>query len=472
MRGTIRFRLTLWYFLTSSAILLSFSFISYALMSHNIYKQLDELLTAQSINKSKELADELIESKAAPGGHFDFVPSYGFYTALVSDGRVIESDVPSEILKRIKKRPGIYGLGGKKPFLFTIDAPRRENMRVAVTHFAVNSAQYAVITVKAGRDIPEQLENIRNVFLVCIPLALLAASFGGYFLAGKSLKPVVDMAEQARDIGAKNLHTRLYVQNRNDELGRLAGVLNEMLDRIDSAFGNMTAFMADSSHELRTPVAIIEGETDVALSKDRGSEEYRESLSIVNGEAKRLSRIVNDMRLLSSHDAGERQTFPSSFYINELIDGCGRAAKTLALEKKLRLSVNNTGDIRMYGDEHLIRQMVMNLLDNAVRHTPENGTVTLSLKPVDKERVEIIVEDTGDGIAGEHKDRIFERFYRVDKGRSRKHGGSGLGLAIAKFAVESHGGSIDVESKPGHGSRFTVKMPLEYKPPDVLGHKD
>jgi heavy metal sensor kinase len=280
----------------------------------------------------------------------------------------------------------------------------------------------------------------------------------GLLLARKSLAPVVAMSRQAERISAKNLHERLTVKNADDELGQLARVFNELLSRLDRSFESMRTFMADASHELRTPLSIIRGEADVALSQDRDTAEYKEALAIIQDEAQRLSRLVDDMLALARADAGQSPLQIEEFYLNDLIEECCRAAQVLAIQKGVSLALQPTSDISFRGDEDLLRRMVMNLLDNAIKYTPAGGAVSVTLIE-ETGSVSIIVSDTGVGIPAESASHIFERFYRTNKARSRADGGSGLGLSIAKWVAEAHRGTISFASQPGQGSTFTVIIP-------------
>jgi signal transduction histidine kinase len=220
----------------------------------------------------------------------------------------------------------------------------------------------------------------------------------------------------------------------------------------------MREFMADASHELRTPLAVIRGEADVALSQDREPSEYRESLAIIQDEAGRLSRIVDDMMALARADAGQHPLKIQEFYLNDLVEEACRAMKVLAASNGITLTLGLLEDVTYKGDENLLRRLIMNLLDNAIKYTPAGGSVSVELV-CEPASVKIIISDTGIGIPAESARHVFERFYRVDKARSRADGGSGLGLAIARWVAEAHKGSIDLTSSPGRGSKFTLSLP-------------
>jgi len=316
------------------------------------------------------------------------------------------------------------------------------------------------------------MEEAGAVFAGLIPLAILLASAGGYFLARKSLAPVVAMSSQAGRIGAENLHERLAVQNEKDELGHLARSFNGLLNRLSESFDRQRRFMADASHELRTPVAILRGESEVALSlQARSSEEYRESLDVMHHESERLTRIVEDLFTLTRADAGQYPLQPSDFYLDELVTECVHSARTLAQAKKISLTFEGAPESPIYADESLIRRMFMNLLDNAIKYTPDYGRVTVSCQGNGKEYV-VNISDTGCGIPAELRPRIFERFFRADKARSRAEsdgGGAGLGLAIASWIAEAHHGRLELTGSDSTGSTFTAYLPSDSTHPASPG---
>ncbi|PYX62792.1 MAG: two-component sensor histidine kinase, partial [Acidobacteria bacterium] len=287
---------------------------------------------------------------------------------------------------------------------------------------------------------------VTATFAWVIPIALLLASVGGYFLARKSLAPVVAMSTQAGRIGAANLHERLAVQNDRDEMGHLAQSFNSLLDRLSQSFERQQRFMADASHELRTPVAILRGESEVALSQQaRSLEEYRESLGVLHHEAERLTHIVEDLFTLTRADAGQYPLQPGDFYLDELVAECVHSARTLALAKKISLNFKEAPESPIRADESLLRRMILNLLDNAIKYTSEGGRVTVTCGRTAHEYV-----------------CIFERFFRADKARSRAEndgGGAGLGLSISRWIAEAHHGRLELTRSDSAGSTFTAYLP-------------
>jgi heavy metal sensor kinase len=338
------------------------------------------------------------------------------------------------------------------------------NSRVYAVPVQHGDESLIVAVMRTLRDQDDLLEEARFALLIAVPLTLLLASGGGYFLARHSLAPVLAMSARAEQIGASNLDERLPVVNSRDELGRLAGVFNQLLARLDGAFAQQRQFMADASHELRTPVAILRGEAEVALAHSgRSEEDYREALTIVREEGTRLTRIVDDLFLLARSDAGHRTVARRELYLDDLVSECVRAVRTLAEGRGLSLHSDLERELPMRGDEGLLRRLLINLLDNAIKYTPSGGSVsvTLSRDPLGTQYV-VDVADTGPGIPPHDQARIFERFVRLEHTSAAdtpQSSGAGLGLAIARVVAESHDGRLELHRSDGAGSVFRAVLP-------------
>ncbi|MGA9799042.1 MAG: ATP-binding protein [Terriglobales bacterium] len=334
--------------------------------------------------------------------------------------------------------------------------------RSFVRTFNIGGAEHTLLVLQSRQRQEEFLKSVLSAFALAIPLSIVLASGGGYFLACRSLSPVVEMGTQAGRIGADNLHQRLQVTNAEDELGHLAQSFNSLLDRLDQSFEQQRRFMADASHELRTPVAILFGEADVALSQtSRSPEEYRESLDILRAEAERLKHIVEDLFTLARADAGQYPLTLTDFYLDELIMECSRSVRTLAAAKQITISCDTSKEMPIHADEALLRRMIVNLLDNAIKYTQPGGNVFVTWDVRDSQ-YRITVSDTGQGVPIELQSRIFERFFRVDKARSRSEndsGGAGLGLSISRWIVQAHSGQLELTRSDTSGSTFTVFLP-------------
>ena len=293
-----------------------------------------------------------------------------------------------------------------------------------------------------------------SLYLVA-PLLILLAGIGGYFLARKSLKPIAAMGDRAKRISAANLHERLPIKNAKDELGNLAIVFNELLDRLDVEFDRQRRFMADASHELRTPLAIIRGESEVALLKDtRTPNEYQESLRIVNDESQRLTKIVEDLFTLARADSGEFKADLRDVYVDELVGDCVRSIRTLADKRNITIEFSGT-ETKIKGDETLLRRLFLNVLDNAVKYNIDGGRIKVNVADLT-----IAISNTGDEIPADQQKLIFDRFYRIEKSRTHNGetamSGAGLGLSIAKWIADLHAADIEYARSKNGENIFTV----------------
>jgi heavy metal sensor kinase len=268
------------------------------------------------------------------------------------------------------------------------------------------------------------------------------------------------MTEIARRISAEHLAGRLEETGADDELGRLAQTLNEMLSRLDVAFKEMRQFTADASHELQTPLTILKGEIEVALRSPRGLEEYERILKSALEEIDKIAHLVEGLLLLARADAGVLRMDQRAVDLGQLVDEVYGQARILAEARSLNLRLGAVEPVSTQGDYTHLRRLLLNLVDNGIKYTPPGGKVTLSLQSSGG-WASIRVEDTGIGIPQEDQARIFQRFYRSPEARSRAEGGAGLGLCIARSIAEAHGGRIEVESHPGQGSSFTVLLPIQ-----------
>lgn len=301
--------------------------------------------------------------------------------------------------------------------------------------------------------------TVLNTIGLCIPIALVVAASGGWLLGWRALRPLSAMAAQADRIDHRRLDERLPVPNPRDELGRLGTAFNRLLDRLVNTVHEQRRFMADASHELRTPVSIARTTAQVTLDRPARTEaEYKESLEIVAAQTRRLTRIVDDMFMLALADIDGRPIDVRSVYLDEVVKECGRAARVLADTRQIDIVVSVPADVQVRGDEGLLRQLVMNLLENAVRHTPDAGVVTVALR-LNGSTVELTVEDTGPGIPTSDRERIFDRFVRLAPAGAE--GGAGLGLPIARWIAERHGGTVQVDGHHTSGGRFVIVLPTD-----------
>lgn len=307
----------------------------------------------------------------------------------------------------------------------------------------------------------DSVDNARSRFLFVLlglaPLALGGAGVGGWFLARRALAPVDRIVETARIISAEDLSRRLDTPERKDELGRLVEVLNDMLARLEQSFAAVRHFSADAAHELRTPLTILKGELEVAGRSPQSEDEYHRVLTSCLEEVDRLSALVEDLLFLARSDSGNVGLSQAPVNIADILDDVTPALSALAEDAAVTCTIHSTQSLWVHGSESLLFRLVFNLGENAIKYTPPGGSVLLVLNK-NKDKAVLEVSDTGPGIAPEEQERIFDRFYRGDRARSR--GGTGLGLALARSIALIHHGCIAVESTPGKGSTFRVILPL------------
>lgn len=325
------------------------------------------------------------------------------------------------------------------------------------------TAPVRVGVVQIGLPIDE-FEEVRDGFLwltaLGSPVLLLFAWLGGYWMSGRALKPVDAISAKAANIGAGRLNVRLQGSGTGDELDRLADVLNGMLERIENAFKRVTDFTADASHELRTPVAVVQTTAELMRSQPRSVAEHVAGWERVGAETGRMANLISDLLTLARADADRSKSSFERVDLNAIVQSAAEEMRVLAEDKGIQFKVAAAEPIEISGDADGIRRVVCILLDNAIKYTESGGAVSVEIKS--GAQIELDVTDTGCGIDSSGLPHVFERFYRVSKDRSRKSGGTGLGLAIAKQIVEQHGGEIRVRSRPQIGSVFTVVLP---KPP-------
>jgi heavy metal sensor kinase len=462
MFDSVRIRLTLWYAGVLAVSLIVFAVLVYYAADSIFYARQDELLRSTAVTVASAYVQELEEEKSVaianevvlaqmvfPNRYVEVVDNTGRAVAWSGNLSGRQLTIPESALGEARQRGGSFVV--------------LSDLRVAVVPLSAepnNQLGFAIVAEPLS-VVEEGLRRLRRHFLFGVPLVLLCASAGGYFLARKSLAPIAVMNQQTQRISAESLAARLDVANPRDEVGQLALTINALLARLDAAFQEQRRFVADASHELRTPLAILRGETEVALQQERRTADYKESLALIKDEAERLSRIVENLFLLARQPVDAVSMTRETVRLDQLVTDCARAASVLAVQKGLRLQLqDHLPAITVTGDDEMLKRMLLNLLDNAVKYTPEGGAISIDLGSPDG-HARIVVTDTGIGIPAEDQPRIFDRFFRVDKARSRALGGAGLGLSIARWIVEGHGGILSVESAPGQGSSFRVDLPLD-----------
>jgi heavy metal sensor kinase len=307
-------------------------------------------------------------------------------------------------------------------------------------------------------DFDETMKKLLIIMIISILTSISVTIVAGYFMAKKTLKPVDQIRRAAIKISSSNLDERIDIKGRKDELGRLAETFNAMISRLKDAFQRINQFSIDVSHELKTPLTILKGETEVGLRKDRNNEEYKKLLQSNLEEVDRMARIIDDLLLLSKTDTKDIELNMESISLRDLVADVCISMKIFANNKKVNLVVNELADVRLIGDELKLRRMLWNILENGIKYTQEGGVVAVS-SYTNNGYAYVTVKDNGTGISQDDIGYIFDRFYRADRSRKRESG-SGLGLSISKWIAETHNGTIEVESQPSMGSQFSIKLPI------------
>jgi two-component system, OmpR family, sensor kinase len=469
--NTIRIRLTLWFTAILALVLLTFVFSTYFFLDYTIRRQTDRTLRELSTSFTDVIASEEKDEPSEDGTDLGAVNEaledlrFRNYQIFVFDSQnklISPAEQPpnknSISVEQIAGTAADFSRVRQNSAFYTLPSQNMD-FRVFARTYPVKGRTLNIFIAHPLEEEYEVLERFRNALLIAVPVVLILAGLGGYFLARKSLSPVASMTRSAAQIGAANLNERLPVKNDKDELGNLAVVFNLMLERLENSFEQQRRFMADASHELRTPLAIVQGESEVALSRaDRSQGELRESLEVVSDESKRLTKIVEDLFTLARADAGQFTTNFRDLYLDEVLSDCVRKVKVLADRKNLSLEIS-AEEFLMTGDEPLLHRLFINLLDNAIKYNRDAGKVAVVGKK-SSDGYQILITDTGKGISPEEQNKIFERFYRADKARGRSgdtaNSGAGLGLSIAQWIAEIHHGKIELSSTNDSGSTFIV----------------
>ena len=329
------------------------------------------------------------------------------------------------------------------------------DMRVLSERVQYREHAYVAVVMAPLGELEAATADLRRTLGLGVLVALGVAAVGGWLVGRQTLRPLETMAAQATAITESTAEQRLQTPNAHDELGRLGTAFNGLLDRLMQTLQAQRQFMADASHELRTPVSVVRTTAQVTLAREvRSPEDYREMMAIVGEQADRLSHLVNTMFLLSRAEANGLPLAPEPVYIDEIVSESARALQVLARDRDVTVTADGETEARFTGDNRLLRQMVSNLIDNAVRHASRGGTVGATVQQT-ASTITIRVVDDGPGVPADAHERIFHRFARL----SQEYAGAGLGLPIARWIAEAHGGSLVLESSSPGGSMFTVTLP-------------
>lgn len=459
MRLSIRWRLTLWITLALAVVLTCFAGLVYGLLHHALYEQTDRFLQAgfgllRADSRALTATEERLRYWIEEYKHHQNL----WCVIYRLDGALHDrtAGLPQDSLP-----PPPRGTADR--WLYDAQLPGIGRQRVLAERIGFGGQEYVVMLLAPLETVDQELAEVLSILFSAGPAALLLSAGLAYGLARKALAPVDKIRRSTDAITADRLHQRLAVVNPHDELGLLTQTINAMIARLECSFAEIRRFTADASHELRTPLTVLRTEVEVALRKQLSVPEHQQLLGNVLEELGRMSRLTDQLLTLSRRDAGVEQFLPVPLDLNGVVAGVVDAMQPLAESKGLRLRLEGNGPVQVVGDEGRLRQVFINLLDNALKYTPEGGTVTVRVGEQDSSAT-VAVEDTGSGIPPEHLPHVFDRFYRVDKARTRVEGGTGLGLSIAQSIVAAHGGRIDLTSTPGSGTTCIVQLPVGPKP--------
>jgi two-component system, OmpR family, sensor kinase len=468
---SIRLRLTLWYVSLLAVILIVFSGALYSVLAFSLYNEVDRTLETRAgevqrgVDAALQVQNDIHllfmrDRFVLPGA--DVFASQGTYVQITApDGTVVSSSanlgtqslsVNASMLDRVNQ--------GDSIFTNSVASGVRLRMYVAPLR-ARDQIVGAIVVAEPTQPVADTLRRLATLLAFGIIGGLVVAAFVGALLARSALAPIDRVTQSARGIAhSGDLSRRVEQRKTHDEVGRLATTFNEMLARIEELFRSQQRFVADMSHELRSPLTTIRGNLDLLRrGAFENNQERDASLAAIDSESARMQRMVQDLLLLAQADAGvELRKQPIE--LDTLLLDVYRQARMMANGVKVSLGCEDQAQV--LGDPDRLKQLFINLIDNAIKYTPNGGEVKLSFER-DTEWVRVAVADTGAGIPEQDLPKIFDRFYRVDKARSRENGGAGLGLAIVKWVVDAHGGKIDVESQRGKGTIFTVWLPLASK---------
>ena len=462
---SIRSRLTAWYILLLGIILILFSVFLNYFLSKRLYESVDNSLTVSATVVATSAVMQFNRSPL-PGLDQFFEQFMGagnlnkFYRIYDGSGNVGSRsnniDASKFPLSQEAYADALSGTNSYETFLVDGKHPIR------VITMPILREKKLVNLVQVGTSleaVKETLRNLRIFLFTAVPSVLVFATLFARFLARRALKPISKIIKTARDIGqGQELNQRIPVFKVQDELGQLALTFNEMMDRLENSFAQMRQFSSDASHELRTPLTVLQGQNELVLSKLRDPKEYQEVIISNLEEIKYMSKVLEDLFVLSRSDENQVLLNYKRMDLRDLVEEVCRHAEILAEEKDISIVIAFLEQVKINGDEVRLRQMVWNILHNGIKYTQPGGELKVSL--LEESGFALLsIQDTGIGIPEKDLPFIFDRFYRVDKARSKDEGGSGLGLSICRHIAEAHKGKIEVESKLGLGTRFKIHIP-------------
>jgi heavy metal sensor kinase len=456
--------MTLWYILTFFLSALIICTFLYLRLKHQLIKEVDQFLLDETKEMERVLSRESketyflmrFEDEVMIRKHYPF-----FFQILDKEGKpVYVSKKFQEMGYVIHDRVLTNARDGKETREKIHSPKRRRPFRIISTPIYKDGKLAEIIQLGTQlRFVRKNLIHFRSNILVALPIILVLGALGGWILAKRSLSPIGYIASKARSITSENLSERLNPRGTGDEMDDLIQTINGMIARLESSFKRMAEFTADASHELKTPICAMRGEAEVLLSKERKAEEYQEGLVHFIEQFDHLNQMINDLILLSKFDTIHIELKVVPLRLDLLIKDLCHFFQVLAEQNKINLEMGTIEEVTVMGDKVHLQQLFTNLIDNAIKYTSK-GFIEVTVKK-DEDGTVVKIQDTGIGISKEEQEKIFKRFYRVDKSRSRETGGVGLGLSISDWIANAHHGRIEVDSELNQGSTFTVYLPIQ-----------
>jgi heavy metal sensor kinase len=474
---SLRWRLTGWYVLLLTAVLLLFSAGIYIAVYKLLLDNFDDLLASQAnlIVQTVDFSDHNLTLQN-DSLHADRRNDEHLTRIYRADRTLMYDDNPREqapelidsMRRALDGDKQIIQVRGRAGQLRVLSLPITNDGQI------IGALQIGV----ALEDLRDTMRTLLKVLLLLTPAMLLVASGGGLFLANRALTPIDRLTRTAQRISAEDLSQRLNLRGADDEVGRLAHTFDAMLARLQSAFEQQRRFTADASHELRTPLTAIIGQIDVAIERPRDAESYRATLDTVREQARRLARLANYLLFLARADAEPAPVADELIDLGNLLPAIVAQVEPLADDRQQQITLDQPQELFVRGNEDDLIRLFLNLLDNAIRYTPPGGRITIVAAIGHREQAQdratgrraaldapaqpsviVSIHDTGPGVTPEHLPKLFDRFFRADRGRNRAHGGSGLGLSIAQSIANAHGGRLEAISTIGQGSTFIASLP-------------
>ena len=462
---SIRVRLTLWYGSALALILLLFAVALYLVMSRALREQVDASLDEAAAVAIRTLGEHrfgpflIFEDLSQDFPEIALLDKFFQIFGPAGQVTIQSSNIQSREIP-LSQSAFQASLEGRSTFE-SVEFQKGVSLRLLSV--PIRQGERLVNVLRVGTSLQptdRMLRRLLTGLYIASPLALVVSLVGGWFLAGRALRPVHAITQAARRIAAGDWGQRIQTPHSNDEIGQLASTFNGMIGRLERSFKQIRQFSADASHELRTPLTITKGETELALRRPRHAEDYRMVLESNLEEIDRMSRIVDELLFLSRADLGEIKLKMAPVQLDELIREIHQQAMILGKERHVQTILKVAEPVVIYGDDLRLRELLLNLVDNAVKYSREGQTVELALQSVGNQ-AKIVVKDEGIGIAQEYQSRVFDRFYRTDDARAHAAKGTGLGLAICKWIVDVHHGNIELESAAQGGACFTVFLPMK-----------